>query len=338
MNLRDHLKDILPQILPPNPAEAIKGTELIRLVRYRLGDEYSDATLRYHFSIMSCDPSSPIAKVEQGQGYYLRKSMLGGAQVSVTQARLGMLFETDAEALDLAVARERKFRAIYAREQETAGRFPFLFESPLAPDAPFESFWKCPDAAVLDWEASELPAQGARLSRRTLALRQAMGLPPFKLVSARLRIEVTHQSCRQDFFQALSNARWAHHGELVIATSLADEHLAEELRQLGAEFGIGVLCYGLTHDELDELRPGYEIPKMTAREFEALQGRLKPQRICPSRPRSIDWATVERLQLEHREFDELFEWIWRCVRDERAYSRREPAASDPEPAPAPHDG
>jgi hypothetical protein len=335
MNLRDHLKDILPQILPANPAEAIKGTELIRLVRYRLGEEYSDATLRYHFSIMSCDPSSPIAKVEQGQGYYLRRSVLGGAHVSVTQARLGMLFETDAEALDLAVARERKFRAIFARDQETAGRFPFLFESPLAPDAPFESFWKCPDAAVLDWEASDLPSHGAQLSRRTLALRQAMGLPPFRLVSARLRIEVTHQSCRQDFFQALSNARWAHHGELVIATSLADEHLADELRQLGTEFGIGVLCYGLTHDELDELRPGYEIPRMTAREFEALQSRLKPQRICPSRPRSIDWATVERLQIEHREFDELFEWLWRCVRDERAYNRREFSSLEPEPSETP---
>jgi glucose-6-phosphate isomerase len=77
MNLRDHLKDILPEILPPNPAEAIKGTELIRLVRFRLGDEYSDATLRYHFSIMSCDPSSPISKVEQGQGYYLRRNIIG---------------------------------------------------------------------------------------------------------------------------------------------------------------------------------------------------------------------------------------------------------------------
>src|SRR4051812_18592615 len=72
MNLREHLRLILPEILPGTAAEAIKGTELIRLVRYRLGDEYSDATLRYHFSILSYDPTSPIAKVDQGQGYYLR--------------------------------------------------------------------------------------------------------------------------------------------------------------------------------------------------------------------------------------------------------------------------
>ena len=34
MSLRDQLREILPQILPPNPADAIKGTELIRLVRF----------------------------------------------------------------------------------------------------------------------------------------------------------------------------------------------------------------------------------------------------------------------------------------------------------------
>lgn len=77
MNLRDQLKEILPEILPPNPAEPIKGTELIRLVKFSLKQEYSDATLRYHFSIMCCDPASPIAKVEQGQGYYLRRTGAG---------------------------------------------------------------------------------------------------------------------------------------------------------------------------------------------------------------------------------------------------------------------
>ncbi len=76
MNLRDQLKEILPDILPRNPAQAIKGTELIEMVKHRLKQDYSDATLRYHFSIMSCDPSSPIAKVEQGQGYYLRTSTI----------------------------------------------------------------------------------------------------------------------------------------------------------------------------------------------------------------------------------------------------------------------
>ena len=70
MSLRNQLSDLLAEILPSNPKDSIKGTELIRLLRMTLDGEYSDASLRYHFSVMSCDPNSPIAKVEKGQGYY----------------------------------------------------------------------------------------------------------------------------------------------------------------------------------------------------------------------------------------------------------------------------
>src|SRR6187549_453948 len=141
MNLRDQLKEILPEILRPNPADAIKGTELIRLVKFRLRQEYSDATLRYHFSIMCCDPMSPIAKVEQGQGYYLRKSSPGHAgnrgQVTTYQARLGLPFENQPEILDQAVARQQKLRSIYIRTAEHEGRFPFLFEASFGEEAPY---------------------------------------------------------------------------------------------------------------------------------------------------------------------------------------------------------
>jgi hypothetical protein len=46
MNLREQLRNLLPEILPADPADAIKGTELIRLVRLRLGEGYSDSSLR----------------------------------------------------------------------------------------------------------------------------------------------------------------------------------------------------------------------------------------------------------------------------------------------------
>ena len=81
MNLRDQLKEILPEILPGQPTEAIKGTELIRLVKYRLRQEYSDATLRYHFSILCADPSSPIAWVTRAVG--------GGGRYDALLARFG---------------------------------------------------------------------------------------------------------------------------------------------------------------------------------------------------------------------------------------------------------
>ncbi|MFR4437636.1 MAG: hypothetical protein ACLT8C_08245 [Akkermansia muciniphila] len=63
MSLRSQLEELLPELLPSDPAQAIKGTELIRLVRLRLGEEYSDASLRYHFSFMASEPDSEIAKV-----------------------------------------------------------------------------------------------------------------------------------------------------------------------------------------------------------------------------------------------------------------------------------
>jgi hypothetical protein len=321
MNLRDQLKEILPEILPSNPAEAIKGTELIRLVKYRLRQEYSDATLRYHFSIMCCDPGSPIAKVEQGQGYYLRRTLMGGgAPVTMTQARLGMLFETDTEVLDLAVSRQQKLRAIFARDREVSGQFPFLFESSFAPGAPYENVWKCPDAAVIDWESGDVTERGIRLSQRQIDLKRSLGLPPFTLTSVKLKVEVTHDSYREDFFQALSNARWAHAAELVIATPLEDEQLVEELRQLGSEFGVGILSYGIAADVLDDLRPGYEIPEMTPREFEALQHRLYRQRIVAPRPRQLDWRLIQQVRADNAEFQELFHWVQRCLTDGHAYT------------------
>lgn len=324
MNLRDQLKEILPEILPANPGEAIKGTELIRLVKYRLRQEYSDATLRYHFSIMCCDPGSPIAKVEQGQGYYLRRTVMGGgAPVTMTQARLGMFFETDSGVLDQALSRQQKFRAIFARDMETAGKFPFLFESSFAPGAPYENVWKCPDAAVIDWESGDVTDQGIRLNSRQLELKRALGVPPFALSSIKLKIQVTHDSWREDFFQALSNARWGHTGELVIAAPVDDEQLVEELRQLGTEFGLGIVTYGIDLDEFDDLRPAYEIPEMTPREFEALQQRLHRHRLSTARPRALDWRLIQQVRSDNSEFQELFHWVQRCLADSRAYTWEE---------------
>ncbi len=108
MNLRDQLRQILPEILPKNPNQSIKGTELIQLVKYRLHQNYSDATLRYHFSIMSCDPSSPIAKVEQGQGYYLRSTTihsLESARNLITLGNGSLFGEGMAEGVDAVLAR-----------------------------------------------------------------------------------------------------------------------------------------------------------------------------------------------------------------------------------------
>lgn len=330
ISLRDQLKEILPEILPSNAAEPIKGTELIRLVKFSLKQEYSDATLRYHFSIMCCDPASPIAKVEQGQGYYLRRVAAGfsaaAGTTTMAQAKLGLLFESTPELVDRALARTLKFRAIYERDMDLVGRFPFIFESSFAPGAPYENLWKCPDAAVLDWGSGEVSESGIALSPRLLELKRAMGVPPFTMASVKLKVSVSSDSYREDFFQALSHARWGHSGELVIATPLLDEQLAEELRRLGAEYGLGIQGYNLDAEELDELPPGHIIQQMKPREFEAVLGRMKRQVLSSARPRTLEWRLIEQARTGNAEFQELFSWVQRCLEDGKAYRRQDFAA------------
>ena len=104
---------------------------------------------------MSCDPASPIAKVEKGQGYYLRSAQvppLAGARelLSLTQGRLDGLGESS-DAVDQALLRIRKFRAVIARYYESNARFPFTFRFAFQEDSPIENFWKYPEVALVDW-------------------------------------------------------------------------------------------------------------------------------------------------------------------------------------------
>ncbi|MGE9271585.1 MAG: hypothetical protein ACQKBU_12340, partial [Verrucomicrobiales bacterium] len=207
MSLRTQLTDILPSLLPSNPADAIKGTELIRLVRLQLTGNYSDASLRYHFSIMSCDPGAPIAKVEKGQGYYRRSApvpALSGAQelVALSQGRLDDL-EDDRGAVDHALERVKKFRAIVHRFSELNGLFPFEFRDAFAAGSPFGNFWKYPEMTLVDWQTGDNSEEERALDSRVLELKQRLGLPPFRLSSARLRIQASLHSYREDFFQTL---------------------------------------------------------------------------------------------------------------------------------------
>lgn len=320
MTLRDQLKEILPELLPANPAAAIKGTDLIVLAKTRLRQEYSDATLRYHFTIMCSDPGSPIAKVEQGQGYYLRRQHTGGAVPTMTQARLGMFTETDSEVLDRAASRLQKFRAVLARDAETTGRFPFLFDSSFAGGAPWENVWKCPDAAIVDWECGDVAGESLALDGPEMELKRALGVPPCSICAVKLKLEITAGSWREDFFHALSASRWAHSGELVIATAIPDEHLADELRRLGHEHGLGIVTCGLDPEMLDDLRPWYQIPDMTPREFEALQQRFRRQRLSSARPRPLDWRLTRQLRGENAEFEDLFHWLQHCLAGGRTVS------------------
>ncbi|MFD0892120.1 hypothetical protein KBB96_11885 [Luteolibacter ambystomatis] len=323
MSLRKQLSDILPSLLPNNPVDAIKGTELIRLTRLQLTGNYSDASLRYHFSIMSCDPASPIAKVEKGQGYYKRTASvpaLSGAQelLSMTQGRLDDL-TADPQTADNALMRIRKFRAVVTRYFEINGRFPFAFRDAFAKEAPLGNLWKYPELVLVDWETGESADEEMTLDETMLSLKQRLGLPPFRLHGARLRIQPSLLSYREDFFQTLAVSMWAQGGELIYAAPIEDEALADGLRKLNALFGVGVTSFGLTADALDDLPRPANILNAHPRETEAIMGKLEINRIAaPHSRHHIDWNALGSLRTESEEAEKLVGWLTRCLEERKA--------------------
>lgn len=328
MSLRSQLTDILPSLLPGNPSGAVKGTELIRMARLQLKGSYSDASLRYHFSIMSCDPNSPIAKVEKGQGYYRRSAAVPARAstrelLSLSQGRLDEL-SADHEAVDLELDRLRKFRAVVTRFHEGNGRFPFVFRQSFSDEASPGSFWKLPEIVLVDWETGDAPDEEFALDPTVLSLKQRLGLPPFRLHAARLRIEPSLAGFREDFFQTLSASMWAQGGELIYAAPVEDEALADGLRRLNSVFGIGVVSFGLTAEALDDLPGAIDILHAHPRETEAIMERLDLHRIAaPHSRQHLDWQALESLRRESGEIKRLFSWLDACISVGRAEAYHE---------------
>ena len=310
MSLRKQLTNALIEYLPANPKEAIKGTELIRMLRMKLDGNYSDASLRYHFSIMSCDPTSPIAKVEKGQGYYRRTASvpaLSSAQeiFSQYQGRLDDM-HGDHEEVDHAMMRIRKFRAIINKWCEVNARFPFAFREPFTANAPIGNLWRFPEMLLVDWESGE----GEEHSKPLLKLKSQLGLPSFRIHAARLRIVPAHHTFREDFFQTLSASVWTQGAELFYAAPIEDEALAESIRKLSTRFGVGVTTFGLTAEILDELPRPANILNAHPRETEALMEKLDVTRVSSAQSRPhIDWAGLEAIRGDSSEVDKLITWL-----------------------------
>ncbi len=324
MSLRTQLSDILPALLPGNPADAIKGTELISLTRLQLDGNYSDASLRYHFSIMSCDPASPIAKVEKGQGYYRRSApmpALSGALelLALTQGRLDELTTVDPDVMDNTLLRIRKFRAVVTRYFEINGRFPFAFRRAFAKDSPVSNLWKFPEIVLVDWETGGSPDEEMSLDATMLAFKQRLGIAPFRLHATRLRIQPSLQTYREDFYQTLAVSRWTQGGELIYAAPIEDEALADSLRRLSAAFGVGVTSFGLTPEALDELPRPANILNAHPRETEAIMAKLDLNRLAAPQSRAhLDWNELSSLRNESEDADKLVLWLTRCIDGRRA--------------------
>lgn len=318
MNLREQLRHILPQCLPKEPSEAIKGTELIRLVRLRLDGDYSDATLRYHFSILSYDPGSPIAKVDQGQGYYQRQTRRPGAVNATLQGWFDRVDDADAAVW----LRFDRTMAIYERQCLARSRFPFTLNGRGgAPE--LEGGWEVPDMVVADWELDGGDGEVRRLDQSMLRLRRHLGVPEVGITGVQLKLSTSLETYAADFFQALSATRWTTQGELVIAETVTDEALVDALRQLGHEFGMGIVMLGIDPAGLDALPLPDEIRDMDEVRFDVVQGRLKQQRLTPPNPRAApNWELLSRLREKYLSLREMARWIGDCLEEGRPGWRR----------------
>jgi hypothetical protein len=309
MNLREQLRVLLPDILPDDPADAIKGTELIRLVRLRLGEGYSDATLRYHFSILSYDPSSPIAKVDQGQGYYQRQKKAAGLSGAARQT-----FFDEADGGDQAWSRHLRLVAIYERLCLLRSRYPFVLNRTSSGAPSMQGEWDVPDLVVAEWDLDTSADEGARFDEPMMRLRSHLGGAEVGLTGVQLRLGSSLETYSADFFQALSSTRWTLQSELVIAEALSDEALVDALRSLGHQFGVGISSLGIQLSQLDELPSAKELRAMSAGEFEHVHNRLRIQKITVPNPRhAIDWQALSALRKKHEPVAELTRWLADCL-------------------------
>jgi hypothetical protein len=323
--LRAQLNELFPEVLSSEPARAINGTDLLEKVRPRLTGDYAENSIRQHFSVMSQDPTSSIAKVTDGHGYYLRLNKDRADAQPSDQAAAGQATAEVAApfgARDLQL--EEKFRAIFIRHSELANqRFPMHVEHTRA--ARRESGvnqWKFPDVVLLGWEVGELTDQGFRLDPNLLAVKTSLGEPPFFLESVELKVDVSLPTFRENFFQCVSNSKWAHGALLAIANNITDKTLNDELRRLGASYDVSVVTYGLSSEFLQSLPSAVDILNMTAADFDGrVAGHISPVRISTGKERaSLDWEHISDLRSLSPEFRWLFEWIAYCLSLRRAYS------------------
>lgn len=105
-----------------------------------------------------------------------------------------------------------------------------------------------------------------------------------RLWSFEVKKELTGSNVRKSFFQAVSNSSWANEGYLV-ATSISDSGVEQELRMLSALHGIGVILLNPENPSESEM-------------------------MLPAKSRAdVDWQSVNRILVENADFKDYIELV-----------------------------
>ncbi len=319
-SLREKLDTMFPEILPDDPNNAINGTKLLAKVQEKLDDEYAENSIRQHFSTMSQEATSRIAKVSYGHGYYLRPDESTEPEEPAPDDAAG---EDETQVADGRESQlEEKFRSIFIRYAEQSNQFAMHIEHTRAAHrAAGVNRWKFPDVVLLSWEVGEVVDQGYRLDPNLLEVKTSLGEQPFVLQSVELKVGLTLSSFRENFFQCVSNSKWAHSACLAVANAITDKTLTDELRRLGSSYDVSVVSYGLSDALLESLPTATEILNLNDADFdERIASKITLTRVSTANERAIlDWEHIRDLRSQSTEFQHLFEWIAYCLSNKRAY-------------------
>lgn len=266
MGLRERLNEILPTLLPERAEEAIKGKELIARVRAVLGDAYSDHSLRSQFSFMTLDPDSCLARVENGQGYYLRNEGEAPSLQNIFGGNAGgdsMLHR----AMALAV-----------RLYDTAGQGVFVYP------VDGEESWGHPDLVAVQWPAGAWDTEGAYILDG-----EAEELS-FRAICVGFADD--EESCRQAFFRALACGQWAQESELLLLPGATNE---EELTNLAARYGVGIRCLDADEPALDAMPRADEIFRLNTDEARTLLASLPQSTLARPRHRQLSKQAADAM-------------------------------------------
>ncbi len=173
--LWEQLNKLYPEVLSPDPASAINGTKLLEKIAARLDGDYSENSIRQHFSEMSQDSTSSIAKVASGHGYYLRPQPEGQAAAADSVGPTSKIQPVE-ESAGRELQLEEKFRSIFMRYAERSNLFPMHIEHTRATTrAAGVNRWKFPDVVLLNWGVGEMTDQGYRLDPNLLQVKMSLG-------------------------------------------------------------------------------------------------------------------------------------------------------------------
>lgn len=295
MNLRDKLREILPSILPRREQDAIKGKELIARVRGVLGEEYSDGSLRTQFSLLALEEDTCLARIPNGQGYYLRRA--GDPLPSLHD-----VFAGQADAADTAEDMLHRAIALAVRHYDTAGMSVFAY--PVE-----EESWGHPDLVAVQWPAGHWGEDGAYV------MEPAAGEATLRAVC--VGVADSPESCRQAFFRALACGRWAPEAELLLIGAAGDA--TDELSRLAAQYGVGVITLA-SAELLAELPQADSLFRAEAEEARELLTSLPQALLALPRHHHIPPQPTHEMP----DVQPVHEWVQQCIARGRveAYERR----------------